>query len=156
MPPANETLLVVGGDHGQAFGENNEGMTGKYENGHISNFRVPLIFHHRHMPSTTALSTIPIVLDLPVRSNSLGDRDSEVASSLEEYHDQTLLRPFLSSMEEPPPYRRGYYHPPPDGQPEHEQALSSKPDPTPRTQSSVSLEYGMDQRWWLIALRHGS
>ncbi|OQE47295.1 hypothetical protein PENCOP_c001G05984 [Penicillium coprophilum] len=121
---ANETLVVIVGDHGQAFGEDNKEMTGTYENGHISNFRVPLVFHHPHMPrvditaNATALSIVPTILDLLVQSNSLDERDSEIASSLlPEYQGQSLIRPFLSSMEEP--HHRRDSHPPPDEQPEH-------------------------------------
>jgi hypothetical protein len=105
---ANETLVVVVGDHGQAFGEDNKDMTGTYENGHISNFRVPLVFHHPQMPrvditaNATALSIIPTILDLLVESNSLDERDTEIASALlPEYQGQSLIRPFLSSMVEP-------------------------------------------------------
>ncbi|KAI2713452.1 hypothetical protein CBS147332_5192 [Penicillium roqueforti] len=123
---ANETLVVVVGDHGQAFGEDNKDMTGTYENGHISNFRVPLVFHHPHMPrvditaNVTALSIVPTILDLLVQSNSLDERDSGIASALlPEYQGQSLIRPFLSSMEEPP-NRRGHHHPPPHEHPEHE------------------------------------
>ncbi|KAJ5398848.1 hypothetical protein N7465_009337 [Penicillium sp. CMV-2018d] len=124
---ANETLVVVVGDHGQAFGEDNKDMTGTYENGHISNFRVPLVFHHPHMPrvditaNATALSIIPTILDLLVQSNSLDERDSEIANSLlPEYQGQSLIRPFLSSMDEPPHRRDHHNHPPPGEQPEHE------------------------------------
>ncbi|KAJ5436270.1 Alkaline phosphatase-like alpha/beta/alpha [Penicillium cf. griseofulvum] len=123
---ANETLVVVVGDHGQAFGEDNKDMTGTYENGHISNFRVPLVFHHPHMPrvditaNATALSIVPTILDLLVQSNSLDERDSEIASSLlPEYQGQSLIRPFLSSMEEPHLRRDSHHHPPPDEQSEH-------------------------------------
>ncbi|KAJ5582598.1 hypothetical protein N7535_001218 [Penicillium sp. DV-2018c] len=105
---ANETLVVVVGDHGQAFGEDNKEMTGTYENGHISNFRVPLVFHHPHMPrvditaNATSLAIIPTILDLLVESHSLDERDSEIASALlPEYQGQSLLRPFLSSVKEP-------------------------------------------------------
>ncbi|CAI7652949.1 unnamed protein product [Penicillium glandicola] len=124
---ANETLVVVVGDHGQAFGEDNKDMTGTYENGHISNFRVPLVFHHPHMPrvditaNATALSIVPTILDLLVQSNSLDERDSEIASSLlPEYQGQSLLRPFLSSMDEPPHHRNPHHHHSPDEKPEHE------------------------------------
>ncbi|KXG47064.1 Alkaline phosphatase-like, alpha/beta/alpha [Penicillium griseofulvum] len=124
---ANETLVVVVGDHGQAFGEDNKDMTGTYENGHISNFRVPLVFHHPHMPrvditaNATALTIVPTILDLLVQSNSLDERDSEIASSLlPEYQGQSLLRPFLSSMEEPHHRRDSHHHPHPDEHPEHE------------------------------------
>ncbi|KAJ5384755.1 Alkaline phosphatase-like alpha/beta/alpha [Penicillium concentricum] len=145
---ANETLVVVVGDHGQAFGEDNKEMTGTYENGHISNFRVPLVFHHPHMPrvditaNATALSIVPTILDLLVQSNSLDERDSEIASSLlPEYQGQSLIRPFLSSMEEPH-HRRDS---PPDEQPEHERentqpaARSHPEDPAKRLVWNIGL-----------------
>ncbi|KAJ5108041.1 Alkaline phosphatase-like alpha/beta/alpha [Penicillium angulare] len=104
---ANSTLVVIVGDHGQAFGEDNKDMTGTYENGHISNFRVPLVFRHPHMPrinidaNATSLSIIPTILDMLVQSNSLDTRDSEIASSiLPEYQGQSLIRPFVSSVKE--------------------------------------------------------
>ncbi|KAJ5748775.1 uncharacterized protein N7511_010471 [Penicillium nucicola] len=116
---SNETLVVIVGDHGQAFGEDNNDMTGTYENGHISNFRVPLVFHHPKMPrvninaNATALSIIPTILDLLVQSNSLDERDSEIASALlPEYQGQSLLRPFLASMEEPSQTRHGDHREP--------------------------------------------
>ncbi|KAJ5337945.1 hypothetical protein N7452_004673 [Penicillium brevicompactum] len=121
---ANETLVVVVGDHGQAFGEDNKEMTGTYENGHISNYRVPLVFHHPQMPrvditaNATALSIIPTILDLLVESNSLDERDAEIASAiLPEYQGQSLLRPFLSSVEEKPHHGN---HPPPPPPPERD------------------------------------
>jgi hypothetical protein len=104
---ANSTLVVVVGDHGQAFGEDNEDITGTYENGHISNFRVPLVFRHPHMPriditaNATSISIIPTILDLLVQSGSLDDRDSEIASSLlPEYQGQSLIRPFIPAIGE--------------------------------------------------------
>lgn len=100
---ANSTLVVVIGDHGQAFAEDNRDMTGTYENGHISNFRVPLVFRHPRMPridinaNATSLSVIPTILDLLVQSQSLDERDSEIASALlPEYQGQSLIRPFIS------------------------------------------------------------
>jgi arylsulfatase A-like enzyme len=102
---ANSTLVVVVGDHGQAFGEDNEDITGTYENGHISNFRVPLVFRHPHMPriditaNATSISIIPTILDLLVQSGSLDARDSEIASSLlPEYQGQSLIRPFVPAI----------------------------------------------------------
>jgi hypothetical protein len=102
---ANTTLVVVVGDHGQAFGEDNKDMTGTYENGHISNFRVPLVFRHPHMPriditaNATSLSIIPTILDLLVQSESLDTRDAEIASAiLPEYQGQSLIRPFVPAI----------------------------------------------------------
>lgn len=106
---ANSTLVVIVGDHGQAFGEDNKDMTGTYENGHISNFRVPLVFRHPHMPriditaNATSLSIMPTILDMLVQSKSLDSRDSEIASAiLPEYQGQSLIRPFVSSVKEEP------------------------------------------------------
>ncbi|CAG8926084.1 unnamed protein product [Penicillium salamii] len=137
---ANETLVVVVGDHGQAFGEDNKDMTGTYENGHISNFRVPLVFHHPQMPrvditaNATALSIIPTILDLLVESNSLDERDSEIASALlPEYQGQSLLRPFLSTVEESP--HHGNHPPPPPPPPERDVSqpeARSHPDGPPK------------------------
>lgn len=100
---ANQTLVVVVGDHGQAFAEDNKDMTGTYENGHISNFRVPLVFRHPRLPridiaaNATSLSIIPTILDLLVQSRSLDERDAEIASALlPEYQGQSLIRPFIS------------------------------------------------------------
>lgn len=104
---ANSTLVVIVGDHGQAFGEDNKDMTGTYNNPHISNFRVPLVFRHPHMPriditaNATALSIIPTVLDMLVQSGSLNSRDAEIASAvLPEYQGQSLIRPFTSHIRE--------------------------------------------------------
>ena len=103
---ANTTLVVLVGDHGQAFGEDNKEMTGTYENGHISNFRVPLVFRHPHMPriditaNATSISIIPTILDLLVQSQSLNARDAEIASALlPEYQGQSLIRPFIPAVD---------------------------------------------------------
>lgn len=97
---ANETLVVFVGDHGQAFKED-DFKTGTYENGHISNFRVPIVFKHPHIPrvqynaNATSLSIVPTILDLLVRSGSLNDKDSEAASDLlQDYEGQSLIRPY--------------------------------------------------------------
>ncbi|KAJ5810214.1 Alkaline phosphatase-like alpha/beta/alpha [Penicillium pulvis] len=107
---ANSTLVVIVGDHGQAFGEDNKDMTGTYENGHISNFRVPLVFRHPHMPriditaNATALAIIPTILDMLVQSHSIDKSDSEIAAALlPEYQGQSLIRPFISSIKDEPP-----------------------------------------------------
>lgn len=112
---ANSTLVVVVGDHGQAFGEDNKEMTGTYENGHISNFRVPLVFRHPRMPridiaaNATSLSIIPTILDLLVQSQSLDARDAEIASALlPEYQGQSLIRPFIPAVKESD-FRQGHH-----------------------------------------------
>ncbi|KAJ5467789.1 hypothetical protein N7475_005541 [Penicillium sp. IBT 31633x] len=149
---ANETLVVVVGDHGQAFGEDNKDMTGTYENGHISNFRVPLVFHHPHMPrvditaNATALTIIPTILDLLVQSNSLDEHDSNIASSLlPEYQGQSLLRPFLPSVDESSQRRDSQDQPPQEEHPENEgqgpqsEARSQPDGPAKRSSWNMGL-----------------
>lgn len=100
---SNETLVVFAGDHGQAFQEDHH-QTGTYENGHVSNFRIPITFRHPHLPrvqyeaNATTISILPTVLDLLIHSGSLDDRDARVASDLlHDYEGQSLIRPYKSS-----------------------------------------------------------
>ncbi|KAJ5142919.1 uncharacterized protein N7515_001706 [Penicillium bovifimosum] len=117
---ANETLTVFVGDQyvapiynillpkltpssGQAFSEDTP-VSGTYENGHISNFRIPLVFHHPLLPklqitaNATSMSIIPTILDLLVNSGSLNELDSNVALDLmNEYEGQSLLRPYQAT-----------------------------------------------------------
>ncbi|EAS29257.3 sulfatase [Coccidioides immitis RS] len=99
---ANETLVVFVGDHGQAFEEDGP-MTGTYKNGHISNFRVPIVFRHPHLPriqieaNATSMAILPTLLDLLIHSKSLNSFDTAVASDIiHDYEGQSLLRPFKS------------------------------------------------------------
>ncbi|GAM38409.1 hypothetical protein TCE0_033f09105 [Talaromyces pinophilus] len=100
---ADRSLVVVVGDHGQAFDED-DGLQGTFENSHISNFRIPLVFRHPHLPYidieanlTTGMSVLPTVLDLLIESASLNEADTKIAKSLiHEYQGQSLLRPFIS------------------------------------------------------------
>ncbi|KAL2370206.1 sulfatase domain-containing protein [Blastomyces gilchristii SLH14081] len=101
---ANETLVVIVGDHGQAF-EEDDGHTGTYENGHISNFRVPLVFRHPHLPrihvatNATSMSILPTILDLLVSTNSLDPVDTAAAADLmHDYEAQSLLRPYMATL----------------------------------------------------------
>ncbi|KZN85727.1 hypothetical protein EN45_099210 [Penicillium chrysogenum] len=100
---ANETLTVFVGDHGQAFGEDCP-VTGTYHNPHVSNFRVPLVFHHPLLPrmhlnvNGSAVSILPTILDLLVNTNSLNADDTEIALDLmNEYEGQSLIRPYRTS-----------------------------------------------------------
>ncbi|KAF7559031.1 hypothetical protein G7046_g5124 [Stylonectria norvegica] len=97
---SNETLVVFVGDHGQAFKEDHS-KTGTYENGHISNFRVPISFRHPNLPriqyevNATSLSILPTILDLLINTGSLNNRDTEAASDLiHDYEGQSLIRPY--------------------------------------------------------------
>ncbi|KAJ5201829.1 uncharacterized protein N7498_006492 [Penicillium cinerascens] len=100
---ANETLVVLVGDHGQAFLEDSP-VSGTYENGHISNFRIPLVFRHPLLPqiqitaNATSMSVVPTILDLLVQTKSLNDKDSTAALDLiNEYEGQSLIRPYLAT-----------------------------------------------------------
>ncbi|OAX79570.1 hypothetical protein ACJ72_06113 [Emergomyces africanus] len=101
---ANETLVVMVGDHGQAFEEDSD-RTGTYENPHISNFRVPLVFRHPHLPriqvhaNASSMSILPTILDLLVSTKSLDAIDTAAASDLmHDYEAQSLLRPYQPSF----------------------------------------------------------
>ncbi|KAJ5610483.1 hypothetical protein N7510_007202 [Penicillium lagena] len=100
---ANETLVVLVGDHGQAFQEDAP-VTGTYENGHISNFRIPLVFRHPLLPrlqitaNATSMSVVPTILDLLVNTKSLNEKDSAAAQDLmNEYEGQSLIRPYQAT-----------------------------------------------------------
>lgn len=91
---------------GQAFGEDDK-VTGTFENGHISNFRVPLIFRHPQLPrvdidaNATSLSILPTILDLLVQTKSLNKQDTTAASAiLPEYQGQSMIRPFKNQRED--------------------------------------------------------
>ncbi|KAH6987092.1 alkaline-phosphatase-like protein [Ilyonectria destructans] len=100
---SNETLVVFVGDHGQAFKED-VSKTGTYENGHISNFRVPITFRHPHLPrvqynaNATSLSILPTILDLLINTGSLNEDDTAAASDLvQDYEGQSFLREYKAS-----------------------------------------------------------
>ncbi|KAM5344176.1 hypothetical protein ACJ41O_012713 [Fusarium nematophilum] len=102
---ANETLVVFAGDHGQAFAEDYH-KTGTYEVGHVSNFRVPIVFRHPHLPrvqyhaNATTISILPTILDLLVNSGSLSANDTRIASDLvQDYEGQSLIRPYRTNID---------------------------------------------------------
>ncbi|KAH8599215.1 alkaline-phosphatase-like protein [Bisporella sp. PMI_857] len=99
---AEETLVVMVGDHGYAFPEDSPNHS-TFENGHIANIRVPLVFHHPQLPriqlpvNATSISIIPTILDLLVTTDSLSTTDKDIASNLiHQYEGQSLLRPYLT------------------------------------------------------------
>ncbi|OAA38146.1 sulfatase domain-containing protein [Metarhizium rileyi] len=101
---SDETLVVFVGDHGQAFREDSK-VSGTYQNGHISNFRVPLTFRHPSIPSlqlavnSTSINILPTVLDLLISSGSLDAHDTDVLSDIvHDYEGQSLIRPFKSTL----------------------------------------------------------
>ncbi|GAM87625.1 hypothetical protein ANO11243_056520 [Dothideomycetidae sp. 11243] len=95
----NETLIVLVGDHGMAFAEDSPKHT-TFENPHLSNFRVPLTFHHPSFPPlqlashATNLDILPTILDLLVLSDSLSATDARIVKDiLPRYQGQSLVRP---------------------------------------------------------------
>ncbi|KAF3005656.1 hypothetical protein E8E13_003884 [Curvularia kusanoi] len=94
----NETLIIMTGDHGLAFNSLDKSQSA-VNNGHISNFAIPMLFVHPDLPrlqlqaSTTPLSIIPTVLDLLLQTDSLPDPAVEVAKTLlPKYQGNSLIR----------------------------------------------------------------
>lgn len=101
----DQTLVVIVGDHGMAF-DATDGSSSTYQNGHISNFRVPLLFLHPSIPrvqlsaKTTSLAIVPTILDLLIHTASLNTRNIETARYLiHQYQGQSLVRKFVPSKD---------------------------------------------------------
>lgn len=101
---SNETLVVFAGDHGQAFREDTD-VTGTYENGHVSNFRIPITFRHPHLPryqyeaNATSVSVLPTILDLLINTGSLNANDTRIANDIvQDYQGQSLVRPYKTAL----------------------------------------------------------
>lgn len=99
----NQENHILIPNSGQAFPEDAP-VSGTYENGHISNFRVPLVFRHPLLPAlqvtanATSMSVVPTILDLLVNSGSLNEMDSSAALDLmNEYEGQSLVRPYQAT-----------------------------------------------------------
>ena len=97
---ANETLLVMAGDHGLSL-PNNGGIT-PYDNPHVGNFQVPIVLAHPHLPpveiSAPVISSqiVPSVIDLLIESSSLTQNAAHVASDVRSlYEGQSLIRPLI-------------------------------------------------------------
>ncbi|KAL8993915.1 MAG: hypothetical protein Q9169_005989 [Polycauliona sp. 2 TL-2023] len=94
---ANETLVVMAGDHGVSV---MEGYITPYDDPHVGAFRVPLVLSHPHLPPITINSSVslnqalPTILDLLISSKSLASSSASAASEvLKIYEGQSLLRP---------------------------------------------------------------
>ncbi|EOD46370.1 putative sulfatase domain-containing protein [Neofusicoccum parvum UCRNP2] len=94
----NETLVVMTGDHGLAF-NTPDGSHSTFENGHVSNFAIPLLFAHPSLPriqvsaQTTPTSIIPTILDLLMQTHSLSGAETDVAKRLlPHYQGQSMIR----------------------------------------------------------------
>ncbi|KAJ5690745.1 hypothetical protein N7462_005137 [Penicillium macrosclerotiorum] len=94
---ADETLVVMVGDHGISLIE--DGGVTPYDNPHISNFHVPLVFSHPHLPPinidgrVTSMQILPTILDLLVESGSLDQQaTTAIKDLLPLYEGQSMIR----------------------------------------------------------------
>ncbi|KAI9754737.1 MAG: hypothetical protein M1835_000870 [Candelina submexicana] len=101
---ADETLVVVLGDHGFSFSDDSSSKT-TYANSHINSFRIPMVFRHPSLPriqlnaTVTSLSILPTILDLLSSSDSLAEPQTEIARYLiPEYEGQSLIRAFIPAL----------------------------------------------------------
>ncbi|UNI22522.1 hypothetical protein JDV02_008403 [Purpureocillium takamizusanense] len=95
---ADETLLVLVGDHGLSIAENN-GIT-PYYNSNIGNFHVPLVVSHPKLPhidindAVVSLQILPTILDLLIETGSLSEaEEGAVRDLVRNYEGQSLIRP---------------------------------------------------------------
>lgn len=101
---AEETLLVLVGDHGLGIAE--RGTVTPYSQPHISNYHVPLVISHPNLPriniddAVTSLQILPTILDLLIETGSLSNSETRAAKDLvRNYEGQSLLRPLRKSSE---------------------------------------------------------
>lgn len=94
---ADETLLVMVGDHGISLIEN--GGNSPYDNPHVANFHVPLVFSHPKLPAididgrVSSLQILPTILDLLVESSSLDKKSARaIQVLLPLYEGQSMIR----------------------------------------------------------------
>ncbi|KAM0704874.1 hypothetical protein Q7P35_007661 [Cladosporium inversicolor] len=99
---ANETLVVVVGDHGLSIAE--QGSYTPYQNPHVASSRVPLVLSLPGLPNVkisepvSTLQVLPTVLDLLIETESLPKCAIEAAHELvRNYEGQSLLRPLKSA-----------------------------------------------------------
>lgn len=95
---ADETLVVLVGDHGLSVAE--QSSTTPYHNPNVANFHVPLVLSHPGLPNikvtdpVTSLQILPTILDLLVETRSLSTCESKAARQLlANYEGQSLIRP---------------------------------------------------------------
>jgi hypothetical protein len=101
---ANETLVVVVGDHGLAIAE--QGSYTPYGNAHVGNMRVPLIMSMPGLPNieisspASTLQVVPTILDLLLETGSLSHCATEAARDIRDnYEGQSLIRPLRLANE---------------------------------------------------------
>ncbi|KZZ94149.1 sulfatase domain protein [Moelleriella libera RCEF 2490] len=102
---ANETLVVMVGDHGLSMPEN--GLVSSYHNANVGNSHVPLVFSHPQLPvinvddAVTSIQILPTILDLLVQTGSLAPDHAQFAQGLtaRSYEGQTMIRELRKSSE---------------------------------------------------------
>ncbi|KAK1993814.1 alkaline phosphatase-like protein [Colletotrichum falcatum] len=99
---ANETLLVLVGDHGLSIPEND--ILASYYNPNIASNHVPLVLSHPKLPPITvddavsAQQVLPTILDLLIETGSLSKPAAAAAGDLlRNYEGQSLIRPVKKS-----------------------------------------------------------
>lgn len=95
---AEETLIVVVGDHGLSIAE--RGTITPYSNPHIANYHVPLVLSHPKLPhiniddAVSSIQILPTILDLLLETKSLSKSEAQaVRDMVRNYEGQSLLRP---------------------------------------------------------------
>ncbi|KAJ5455684.1 uncharacterized protein N7458_003948 [Penicillium daleae] len=107
---ANETLIVMTGDHGLSLPE--DGNVTPYDNPLETNFHVPLIFANPRLPtiqlnaSVSSVQILPTILDLLKSSGSLDKYSTRAISDLlPMYEGQSILRPIITHNDKTPYYQ---------------------------------------------------
>ncbi|CAI7649230.1 unnamed protein product [Penicillium crustosum] len=101
---ANETLVVMVGDHGVSLPENS-GVT-PYLNPHTASFHVPLVFAHPQLPPieinsrVASIQILPTILDILSESGSLNKQaKSAIQDLLPMYEGQSMIRPTFAEKD---------------------------------------------------------
>lgn len=99
---ANETLIVIHGDHGLSIPENNK--LPSYYNPNVGCDRVPLAVSHPMLPSiqvqdqVSTMQVLPTILDLLIETNSLSKEATVAAKDLLGlYEGESLIRKMPTS-----------------------------------------------------------
>jgi hypothetical protein len=101
---ANETLVVLVGDHGLSIAEH--GSYTPYGNAHVGNMRVPLVMSMPGLPNieinspVSTLQVVQTILDLLLETGSLSHCAAKAARDIRNnYEGQSLIRPLRMANE---------------------------------------------------------
>lgn len=94
---ADETLVVMVGDHAISLVE--DGGITPYDNPHVANFHVPMVFSHPQLPAinidgrVNSLQILPTILDLLIESSCLDEKSTRaIKDLLPRYEGQSMIR----------------------------------------------------------------